>query len=116
MNQERNYPCDQPDRIPICVAPATVEKLRRLLFTKEFHAVGYTRFIELAIEHARQLVPYESVSNAYIGGDATLEVNRGNRRVYVWDKVRYTFQRTNDPEVVRQESPTWTLLKAEEVK
>lgn len=45
-------PCAAPNRVPICVAPETREKLRALLLTPEFSGpdgMGYTRFIERAI-------------------------------------------------------------------
>jgi hypothetical protein len=43
-------PCDFPNRVPICIAPETRQKLRALLFTDRFRGVGYTAFIERAIE------------------------------------------------------------------
>jgi hypothetical protein len=59
---------DAPNRVPINIRPETREKLRNLLLTPEFQGVGYSDFIDRAVNAA--LETQQSVE----GGRRAMEV------------------------------------------
>jgi hypothetical protein len=49
------------DRVPIYISEEVRKNLRGLLFEKEMFAVGYSEFIQRAIEHTRDEIENPSV-------------------------------------------------------
>lgn len=52
-------PTRNKERVPINIDPSVRDRLRDLLFEDEFHAVGYSAFINRACEIAETEIAYE---------------------------------------------------------